>query len=117
MRCKNCGYVNDDNVAKCIKCNAPLQGSMVSQPSQPVQPSVQPGQTVRETPIGSPSHSAPAGGESETSRRRPEPRPVNPQPVQPHHGGTINRWEANNKNAIAFLEPLDNPRPHPHQHL
>ena len=29
MRCKNCGWENEPNVYRCIKCNAPLQGSMV----------------------------------------------------------------------------------------
>ncbi|MDO5395709.1 MAG: FHA domain-containing protein [Bacteroidales bacterium] len=28
MRCKNCGWPNEANIARCIKCNAPLQGSM-----------------------------------------------------------------------------------------
>lgn len=29
MRCKNCGWPNEPNVSRCIKCNAPLSGSMV----------------------------------------------------------------------------------------
>lgn len=29
MRCKNCGWPNEDNVTRCVKCNAPLQGSMI----------------------------------------------------------------------------------------
>lgn len=29
MRCKNCGWPNEENVSRCIKCNAPLQGSMI----------------------------------------------------------------------------------------
>ena len=29
MRCKNCGWPNEDNVIRCVKCNAPLQGSMI----------------------------------------------------------------------------------------
>lgn len=29
MRCKNCGWPNEDNVSRCVKCNAPLQGSMI----------------------------------------------------------------------------------------
>ena len=29
MRCKNCGWPNEANVARCIKCNALLQESMV----------------------------------------------------------------------------------------
>ncbi len=29
MRCKNCGWENEPNVYRCIKCNAPLEGSMV----------------------------------------------------------------------------------------
>lgn len=28
MRCKNCGWPNEANTARCIKCNAPLQESM-----------------------------------------------------------------------------------------
>lgn len=42
MRCKNCGWPNEDNVSRCVKCNAPLQGSMIDtgrqqsmQPSEP----------------------------------------------------------------------------------
>ena len=29
MRCKNCGWTNEENVVRCVKCNAPLQGSMI----------------------------------------------------------------------------------------
>lgn len=29
MRCKNCGWENQDNSLRCEKCNAPLMGSMV----------------------------------------------------------------------------------------
>lgn len=29
MRCNNCGWDNQDNMARCEKCNAPLKGSMV----------------------------------------------------------------------------------------
>lgn len=29
MRCKNCGWPNEDGVSRCVKCNAPLQGSMI----------------------------------------------------------------------------------------
>lgn len=29
MRCKNCGWENEDGSMKCAKCNAPLKGSMV----------------------------------------------------------------------------------------
>ena len=42
MRCKSCGWVNPDGVQKCVKCNAPLVGSMIEevQPedSEPVRP-------------------------------------------------------------------------------
>lgn len=30
MRCNNCGWNNPDNLHRCEKCNAPLQGSMVA---------------------------------------------------------------------------------------
>lgn len=40
MRCKNCGWPNEDNVTRCVKCNAPLQGSMIdSNRQQSFQPS------------------------------------------------------------------------------
>lgn len=29
MRCKNCGWLNEDGATRCVKCNAPLQGSMI----------------------------------------------------------------------------------------
>lgn len=29
MRCKNCGWPNEPDVSRCVKCNAPLSGSMV----------------------------------------------------------------------------------------
>ena len=29
MRCKNCGWPNEPNVSRCVKCNAPLSGSMI----------------------------------------------------------------------------------------
>lgn len=29
MRCKNCGWPNEDGITRCIKCNAPLMGSMI----------------------------------------------------------------------------------------
>ena len=29
MRCKNCGWPNEDNVTRCIKCNSPLTGSFI----------------------------------------------------------------------------------------
>lgn len=34
MRCKNCGWPNEDNVSRCVKCNAPLQGSMIDSARQ-----------------------------------------------------------------------------------
>lgn len=42
MRCKNCGYINAENVFRCAKCNAPLEGSMIEpvrpKPNPPVMP-------------------------------------------------------------------------------
>lgn len=29
MRCKNCGWSNEANVTRCVKCNAPLKGSTI----------------------------------------------------------------------------------------
>lgn len=39
MRCKNCGWPNDDSVTRCIKCNASLQGSMAASSRQQYAPS------------------------------------------------------------------------------
>lgn len=39
MRCKNCGWPNESGVSRCVKCNAPLQGSMVDSGRQPSTPS------------------------------------------------------------------------------
>lgn len=39
MRCKNCGWSNEPNAKKCIKCNAPLCGSMIASDSI-VEPSI-----------------------------------------------------------------------------
>lgn len=36
MRCKNCGWSNESNAKKCIKCNAPLCGSMIAS-EQPIE--------------------------------------------------------------------------------
>ena len=36
MRCNNCGFINPAGRARCEKCNAPLSGSMVDQPSETV---------------------------------------------------------------------------------
>lgn len=40
MRCKNCGWPNDDDAKRCVKCNAPLTRPTVAtghgQPSRPV---------------------------------------------------------------------------------
>lgn len=38
MRCKNCGWPNESNVSHCVKCNAPLQGSMVDSNLEMKQP-------------------------------------------------------------------------------
>lgn len=44
MRCKNCGWPNDDEAKRCVKCNAPLTRPTVAtghgQPSRPVPPVV-----------------------------------------------------------------------------
>ena len=34
MRCKNCGWPNEDNVTRCIKCNSPLTGSFIGNNNQ-----------------------------------------------------------------------------------
>ena len=34
MRCRNCGFENDLGAARCVKCNAPLNGSMVGSARQ-----------------------------------------------------------------------------------
>lgn len=39
MRCKNCGWPNEAGITRCIKCNAPLQGSMVDSGPQQSAPS------------------------------------------------------------------------------
>lgn len=36
MRCKNCGWPNEDNVTRCIKCNSPLTGSFIGNNNQSV---------------------------------------------------------------------------------
>lgn len=38
MRCKNCGWENEPNALRCVKCNAPLQGSMVDDGMRSVSP-------------------------------------------------------------------------------
>lgn len=44
MRCKNCGWPNDDDAKRCVKCNSPLTRPTVAtghgQPSRPVSPVV-----------------------------------------------------------------------------
>ncbi len=47
MRCKSCGWVNPDGAQKCVKCNAPLSGSMVEQNVQPMGGEVE--RSVRQT--------------------------------------------------------------------
>lgn len=39
MRCKNCGWPNEAGITRCIKCNAPLQGSMIDSSPQQSAPS------------------------------------------------------------------------------
>ena len=38
MLCKNCGWENEPNALRCVKCNAPLQGSMVDNGKHAVEP-------------------------------------------------------------------------------
>ena len=112
MRCKNCGYVNEDNVSRCIKCNAELGGTTNnggsgwhSSPTQSEE--FQPAQTVCE-PSGSIHHA-----EHGTSKRqRPEPfsNVSNEDSKQEaaHYplGGTINPW-AKKKGAACWLKSID----------
>ena len=52
MRCKNCGWVNPSNNAKCEKCNVPLTGSL-GEPELPEKPSagnVEPKETAKGCP-------------------------------------------------------------------
>lgn len=55
MRCKNCGWPNEAGVARCVKCNAPLQGSMIETPTTPHYDNDEPeqlGATIRESTGG-----------------------------------------------------------------
>lgn len=112
MRCKNCGYVNEDTVSRCIKCNAELGGATTpgssGQHYSPTQnEEFQPAQTVHE-PSGSVHHA-----EHGTSKRQ-RPKPYNyeangtPQPDAPRspYGGTINPW-AQKQEARCWLKSMD----------
>lgn len=115
MRCKNCGYVNDDNAVKCIKCNADLRGSMSSASSTRCETGeeFQPARTVMES---SGSLNSNAGTQVETGGRRHRPEPGTPSParnegVYPPAGapfsGTINPWQQQRRIAGCWLKPLD----------
>lgn len=36
MRCNNCGWVNEPGTSRCVKCNAPQEGSMIGDENKPV---------------------------------------------------------------------------------
>ena len=111
MRCKNCGYVNEDNVSRCIKCNAELGGTTNNgNPEQHYSPTqneeYQPARTMHE-PSGSVHHA-----EHDTPKRQ-RPEPFNhgafeaSQPgVQIPHGGTVNPW-AQKQGAKCWLKSMD----------
>lgn len=74
MRCKNCGWENDDNSLKCVKCNAPLTGSMASH-----QPSPSPRRAAENPLMGTVKESA-VFNDPYSSAARPFPEAVEPAP-------------------------------------
>lgn len=102
MRCKNCGYINEDGVERCIKCNANLRGSMASkQQDNIVQEAAA---TLKEPQISN----EPRFVQERGHRRRPEPE-MRPSPSYEVIGeGTVNPWRMKSQGLVAFLEPLDN---------
>lgn len=112
MRCKNCGYVNEDNVSRCIKCNAELGGSTHNgsreqhySPNQSEE--FQPARTVHE-----PSSSVHHAEHGTSKRQRPEPfnyetfEASQPGATKNPHGGTINPW-TQKKGATCWLKSMD----------
>lgn len=76
MRCKNCGWPNDEGVARCVKCNAPLEGSMIDSNRKDYQPAA--GQA--ETPANLKG----------TVREMSSPFAPQPQQAQPQANGQTN---------------------------
>ena len=112
MRCKNCGYVNEDNVSRCIKCNAELGGVTSTrssrQYSSPTQSEeFQPAQTICE-----PSSSIHSSENGTAKRQRPEPfkskykETQQAENAQYPYGGTINPW-VKKKGTMCWLKSID----------
>jgi len=100
MRCKNCGWDNPAGNAKCVKCNAPLTGSMIDEDvtdrgSQNSSDKFNPKQTVRGCPdcgyfLKPNDTMCPNCGRNMYEGKNPkiEPENLEPQP-KVHIGGTI----------------------------
>ncbi|MBO4742558.1 MAG: zinc-ribbon domain-containing protein, partial [Bacteroidales bacterium] len=108
MRCKNCGWENQEGSIRCSKCNAPLTGSMVDRgpaPAAPVPEHPLSG-TVKEAPEAyqpyepqAPQAAAPAPAEVSSCPRcgyptRPDMNvcPSCGVPLKQKMGGTVNSW-------------------------
>lgn len=112
MRCKNCGFVNEDNMSRCIKCNAELGGAFNTGNQNPHYSSTQneefqPAKTLHEV-----SNSMHCQGHRTSRRQRPEPfnyeapEAFHPEATPIPHGGTINPW-AQKKEAMCWLKSMD----------
>jgi len=93
MRCNNCGWENPDGSQKCEKCNAPLQGGVVSNPQVDYGHS-----TIREDfPFSKPQipKTVFEGTINENPEVPQQPQPA-PQPAQQaasaNYTGTMNPW-------------------------
>lgn len=90
MRCNNCGYVNENSVTRCIKCDAPLDGGEDRIGATAACDTVesegfQPGATVSETTSGGLRGRIFGAAISSIGRRRPEPSHA----VNKGDGGTV----------------------------
>lgn len=118
MRCKNCGWPNEPNATRCVKCNAPLSGAtsmpeVGRQPSYSSQPAENLKSTLRESsteyqasqpPTEIDNNVCPDCGYRRSSSMKSCPNcgrkfdgtfldEVHEPPVQQHsHRGTINPW-------------------------
>ena len=124
MRCKNCGWINEPNATRCIKCNAPLEGSMIdSAPNRDSQEQLK--STIREPNDGFPGNPTPPSPNSQPGQCPRCGYPITPNMnfcprcqnalkqarPQPHRqgnnvGGTINPWSTPQNEGFCSLRRI-----------
>lgn len=125
MRCKNCGWENQEGSIRCSKCNAPLTGSMVDRgPIQAPPVLEQPlSGTVKEAPEAYQAYEPQAPVAPQAQQAAPMevsscPRcgyPIRPDmnvcpscgvPLKQQMGGTVNNWINPAQGVFCTLKPI-----------